>query len=242
MRRFSQHLHLARHSSAASWSLLSSGSRSPPGWIDSESSTTTTVAAPLSAPVDAKESGGRRQQRRQPDLPRDGQGVAFIESDRGSRRIQDSVRSENPKGAAGRHRDRLRLPDRHRRPHRHQQPRGRRRDPGRGQARLLGHQPTRPKSSAPTRHRRRPAQGRRAGRPAAPALARRLLQGPGRRPVVAIGNPFGLDRTVTGRHRLRAAAPDPGAQRLLDLARDPDRRRDQPRQLRRPADRQLGPA
>ena len=40
------------------------------------------------------------------------------------------------------------------------------------------------------------------------------------------------------RHRLRPPAPDPGAQRLLDLARDPDRRGDQPRQLGRPADRQ----
>ena len=39
------------------------------------------------------------------------------------------------------------------------------------------------------------------------------------------------------RHRLRAPAPDPGTQRLLDQRRHPDRRRDQPRQLRRAADR-----
>ena len=48
--------------------------------------------------------------------------------------------------------------------------------------------------------------------------------------------PHGHDR-----HRERAAAQDRGAQRLHDRARDPDRRRDQPRQLRRPADRQPRP-
>ena len=48
------------------------------GWIDSKSETTTAVAAPLAAPVDAKESGD-------PNIvnqiySHDGPGVAFIES------------------------------------------------------------------------------------------------------------------------------------------------------------------
>ena len=60
-------------------------------------------------------------------------------------------------------------------------------------------------------------------------------------PAIAIGSPFGLEGTVTERHRLRARPHDPGPQRLLDLRRHPDRRRDQPRQLGRPAARRAGP-
>ena len=62
-----------------------------------------------------------------------------------------------------------------------------------------------------------------------------LLRGRGRRrrgrdrqPVRA--RPDGHDR-----HRQRAAPPDHLAEQLLDRRRDPDRRGDQPRQLRRPA-------
>ena len=76
-----------------------------------------------------------------------------------------------------------------------------------------------------------------AGRPAPPAGARRLLEGRGRRPGGRDRQPVRARPHRDQRHRLRPAAPDRGAQRLLDLARDPDRRGDQPRQLRRPADR-----
>ena len=55
-------------------------------------------------------------------------------------------------------------------------------------------------------------------------------------PVVAIGNPFGLDRTVTSGIVSALQRQIQAPERLLDLQRDPDRRGDQPRQLRRPAD------
>ena len=70
-----------------------------------------------------------------------------------------------------------------------------------------------------------------------PLAARRLLEGRSRRPGGRDRQPVRPRPHRDQRHRLRPAAPDPGAQRLLDLARDPDRRGDQPRQLRRPADR-----
>ena len=57
-------------------------------------------------------------------------------------------------------------------------------------------------------------------------------------PVVAIGSPLGLSSTVTAGHRLRAPAAGHHrrlGQRVVVHQRRPDRRRDQPRQLRRPA-------
>ena len=60
-------------------------------------------------------------------------------------------------------------------------------------------------------------------------------------PVVAIGNPFGSRPDRDERHRLGAPAADPGSQRLRDLRRDPDRRGDQPRQLRWAADQRRRP-
>ena len=54
--------------------------------------------------------------------------------------------------------------------------------------------------------------------------------------VVAIGNPIGLDQTMTRGHRER---PQPPPARRLRSADDPDRRADQSRQLRRPARRSV---
>ena len=73
-------------------------------------------------------------------------------------------------------------------------------------------------------------------RPTAPAArARQLLRRAGRRSGDRDRQPVRPRPHGHRRHRLRAAAPDPGAERLHDRRRDPDRRRDQPRQLRRPA-------
>ena len=66
--------------------------------------------------------------------------------------------------------------------------------------------------------RRRAAQGRRPRRPAPPAGARRLLEGRGRRPGGRDRQPLRPRPHRDQRHRLRPAAPDRGAQRLLDLA------------------------
>ena len=60
-------------------------------------------------------------------------------------------------------------------------------------------------------------------------------------PVVAIGNPFGLDRDCDVGHRQRAPAPHHRAQPLHDRPRHPDRRPDQPGQLGWPAPQRARP-
>ena len=99
-------------------------------------------------------------------------------------------------------------------------------------------------------HARRPGQGRRpverprgrdASIPAAPRATPSRCSSPTRASVqvgdiaIAIGNPLRARPHRHRGHRLRARAHDPGAQRLRDRLGHPDRRADQPRQLRRPA-------
>ncbi|HEY6550881.1 MAG TPA: trypsin-like peptidase domain-containing protein [Solirubrobacterales bacterium] len=70
------------------------------GWIDSQSSTTTTVAAPLSAPVDAKESSSDTNVVNQ-IYRNDGQGVAFIESEEPAEESSGLNPFGEPEGGGG---------------------------------------------------------------------------------------------------------------------------------------------
>ena len=82
---------------------------------------------------------------------------------------------------------------------------------------------------------------RRSTRPAPPADAGRRVDGlQVGQGVVAIGSPFGLQGTVTTGIVSALDRTIEAPERLLDPRRDPDRRRDQPRQLRRPAARRAG--
>jgi S1-C subfamily serine protease len=69
------------------------------GWIDSQSSTTTTVATPLSAPVDAKESSDGNVVNQ--IYRNDGQGVAFIESTEGAEGSSGLNPFGEPEGGGG---------------------------------------------------------------------------------------------------------------------------------------------
>ena len=205
------------------------------GWIQSEGGSTTTVAAPLAAPVASKSSAGDANVVNQ-IYKSDGDGVAFIESQIPAQETQTFSPFGEPESEGGgtatgsgfvidgeghvltnnhviegadRISVKLGASDKT------------------YQAKVVGADPATDLALL---------EGRSAGRPAAPADAGPLLRDGSRRPG-------GRDRQSVRarphrhqRHRLGAAAPDPGPQRLLDLQRDPDRRGDQPRQLGRAAD------
>jgi S1-C subfamily serine protease len=69
------------------------------GWIDSQGSTTTTVATPLSAPVDATESTDTNVVNQ--IYRHDGQGVAFIESEEGPSESPSLNPLGEPEGGGG---------------------------------------------------------------------------------------------------------------------------------------------
>ena len=81
-------------------------------------------------------------------------------------------------------------------------------------------------------HRPRRAQGGRDRARAHPVASRRLGRRPGRRPGRRDRQPVRPQPDGHGRDRQRAPAPDHRAERLRDRPRHPDRRADQPRQLR----------
>ena len=147
---------------------------------------------------------------------------------------------------AGGRRDRLRLRARPAGPHHHQQPRrrGRRRGRRADRDRRPGRQPLRRRrSSAAARSTTSPCSTSEDARDLRPAVARRLAGAARRRRGrrVRLAARAELDRHR--RHRQRARPPGDHRrlrQRLVLHQRRADRRRDQPRQLRRPAGRPPG--
>ena len=124
-------------------------------------------------------------------------------------------------------------------PHRHRGARRRRRD-CRSRVRFRTAPRARPRCSAGRRDRRRRAQGRRLRGDAASAGARQLRVPRRRRAVAAIGDPFGYERSLSTGIVSGVDRTIQSAERLHGRARDPDRRRDEPRQLRRPGARRRG--
>ena len=79
------------------------------------------------------------------------------------------------------------------------------------------------------------------GGPAPPADARKLIRDAGGQPCRGDRQPVRTRPHGHCRNRLGAAAADQGSERLHDRQRDPDRRRDQPGQLRRAPHRRQRP-
>ena len=182
----------------------------------------------------------RHRGRVRPSTPASSPGVAFISAPAAAA-ATPSARRRTSVG------QRLRLRDRRQGPHRHQRPRGRGREPVHASAsartatpipaKLVGKDPsTRPRRARRSTRRKVPGETQ-----AARARRARARSRPGDA-AIAIGSPFGLVGHRDHRHRLRARPRDRGAQRLPDLRRGADRRRDQPRQLGRPAARRAAAA
>ena len=163
----------------------------------------------------------------------DAQGVAYIEAEQEPGGSALALR----RAVGRRHRDGFRHPDRQRRPHPHQRPRRRRLHLGNGASSATARRCRRRSSASTTRPTSRCSRSIPQSVDAQPLPARRLGRRQGRRRRDRDRQPLRPRSHRDLRDRLRAAAPDQRSQRLHDLRCDPDGRRDQPRQLRRPADR-----
>ena len=188
--------------------------------------------APFGGPATRDDSDTGLTARRHLQARRAGRGVRPL-ADRAAHAV--ALRLRAAPGAARRG-DRLGLRHRQGRHHPHQRPRRQRRDQGHASSSRTSRASTGQGAGQGRVHRPRAA----AGRPDGPRASRRWRSA--RRkgvqvgdPAIAIGNPFGLERTLTTGVDLRGPAHDPGAQQLRDRRRAADRRADQPRQLRRPA-------
>ena len=167
------------------------------GWIDAKSSSTTTVAAPLAAPVVDKESGDTNVVNQ--IYRHDGQGVAFIEATEAPEETSSSPfnpfgEGESRGGGIATGSGFVIDTEGHILTNNHVVE-GATED--HGQARLLQRHPHRRSRRHRPGQRHRPAQGRRPAdqlHPLALGDSSKVRVGD---PVVAIGNPFGLDRTVT---------------------------------------------
>ena len=177
--------------------------------------------------------GHRRRRHLPPQRPRRRPDHLDLPRSVRRRRLRQPDPGPGPAGA------RIGLRDRQGRPHRHQLPRRPGRFSRRGQLFEPGHRQGEGGGHRSV-HRPRLARGGSPRQGSHAALPRRLGRGAGRRPRGRDRQPVRARPHRDGRDRQRAAARGPVAEQLHDRPRDPDRRADQQRQLRRPADRRAG--